>query len=327
MSKGIREKFNVVDLSNRFDELVKFRVPTGIIAIDRVIGGGIPSGKLTEIAGGYSAGKTRLVCHILNQALKMGGVVMLIDLERALDKGLAKLTNLDINNERFVYPELDETIDIKQIFDLLDDFIIFGREEYPDAPLVCAIDSIAAMPSTEDLEKPIGEYTGALRRAKLIGDGMRKYIPKVYKSNVCWLCVNQVRDRIDVMFGEKTQTPGGKAVKFYASLRIKVDLVGSIKDEKTKEKIATKVRLVNIKSKVGVPFGLVNFKMPVDKPIDEYAGLLDYLVRHGEVKQAGAWYNFPGEKKKFMTKDFVEHYLHRLSKQMLKDGITDSKKK
>lgn len=310
MSENIRKKLGVIDLEKKFQNMVKYRVPTGIIAIDRIIQGGVPSGKLTEISGGFSAGKSRLLLHILVNVLKMSGLAMLVDKEHALEKGLADVTGLDYKHENFLYPKVEKMRTVEQIFDLLEKFIKLGREECPDKLMAFAIDSVAAMPTEEDIDGKIGVPTSGARRAKIIGDGIRKYISMIHESNICFICVNQLRDKIGVMYGEKDDTPGGRAIEFHASLRLRLDKIKALKDDQTEEQIATKVRVVCKKSKIGIPFGMVKFEMPVMEPISKYAGLWDYMQRHEEVVHSGgAYYYFPkDETKKFTKEEFVELY-------------------
>lgn len=306
----LRDKLKAIDLTKKFDELAKYRIPTGIIAVNMAIGGGIPSGKLTEISGGWSAGKSRLALHIAVETLKLGGIVCYADLERALDEGLAKLVKLDLSNPDFIYPDPNDIVTIQNVFDLLSGFIKLGREKYSDKPLLFVVDSIAAMPTEEDLEKGLDVNTAAARRAKQINQGLRKHMGEVYSSDVSFLCINQVRDRFDVLWGEKEDTPGGKAIKFHASMRMKLNLVKSVKDDMTKEVTMNMVKLVNIKSKVGIPYRMVQFEMPVFEPIDKYAGLLDYLIRHGQIehKKGSKKYKFSGIEEEFEKKDFEEAY-------------------
>jgi len=311
MDKDIRKKLGAIDLSKRFKKLSKYCVSTGIIAFDRVIGGGIPSGRLTEFYGGESTAKSRLVNHILAETQKVGGVGILVDTERALDEGLIALTGVD--PEKLIYPDPEKIETIEDVFNLLDEAIKAIRPQYSDAPITFVWDSVAATPGMEDMEKEIGRNEASMRRAKIIGDGLRKFIPLVYKNQICLVFVNQIRDKINVMYGDQTDTPGGRAIKFWASLRLGMKITGKIKDETTKEQIGTKLELFVRKSKVSKPFGVVNFEMYVDEPISPYAGLLDYMKRHGEVKYLGAGkYCFVGNEKETFTKaEFSKAYEKR----------------
>ena len=161
----------------------------------------------------------------------------------------------------------------------------------------------------EDLEKEIGRNEASMRRAKVISDGLKQIMAEVYRTKTCLIFINQIRDKIGVMYGDKVDTVGGKALKFTASVRMHVHLAGKLKDETTLEQIGAKGRLVIEKCKVGKPFGMVQFDMMAEAPIDPYSGLLDYMVRHGEVEDEGrGWFKFPGDKKNFRADDFPEIY-------------------
>lgn len=297
-----------VDLSKKFAEFVKFRVSTGVIAFDRVCGGGIPAGKLTEMYGGWSSGKSRLAAHIVAETQRMGGRAVYLDTERSLDAGLVSLTGVQLD-ETLLYPDPDEDLrTIEDVFKIIREAPKILRNDNPDSILTIVWDSVAATPGMEDLEQEIGRSEASMRRAKVISDGLKQVMSNIHKDRICLVFINQVRDKIGVMYGEKIDTVGGKALKFSASLRIHMELSGKLKDEKTEEMIGNKGRLVVDKNKVGRPFGMVNFEMFADKPIDKYTGLLDYMARHGEVEQTSGWYKFPGQTKKFRADDFPEQY-------------------
>jgi len=313
MVKEIKKILQGIDLTERFSTLVKYRIPTGIIAIDTVTHG-IPSGKITEIYGGWSAGKTRLILHIIVQTLKLGGYAVLVDNERALEAGLCDLVGLDVAHSKFIYvnPDIIETVE--DVFEFIENTIDVVREKDSDGFLSIFWDSLAATPTEEEMTKKFGEDTNiaAARRAKLIGQGIRRLSSKMFKTHSCLVIVNQIRDRFDVQFGDKTSTPGGKAVKFHSSLRIKLQLIKRISDKKTREQIGNEVKLVVEKSRIGFPFGVVNFEMLVAEPINKYAGLLDYMIRHGEIihpeKSKKYWFKGESEEKSFEKKDFIKEY-------------------
>jgi len=321
----IREKLGTIDLSGHFDRLIKFRVPTGILAFDRVIGGGIPAGKLTEIYGDFSSGKSRIACHILAETQKLDGIAVLIDTERALDRGLVDLTGLDLEN--LLYPNPDEQLNsLEDVFRIIETAVLTIRDEYPDKLLTIVWDSVAATPGIEDLEKEIGRNEASMRRAKVISDGLKKVMNVVHKHKICLVFINQIRDRIGIMFGENITTVGGRALKFSASLRIHCKIIGKIRDdEKTKEVIGMRGQFLVGKSRVSKPFQLVNFEMFVDRPIDRFSGLLDYMVRHGEMEGNKGWYNFPGEEKKFRASEFAGFYEERMRNEQ--DGPSEKSDK
>jgi recombination protein RecA len=147
-----------------------------------------------------------------------------------------------------------------------------------------------------------------MQRAKIISDGLKQIMPLVHSHKICLVFINQIRDRIGVMYGEKIDTVGGMSIKFQSSLRLHCRLVGKIKGDKSGEMIGNKGRLVVGKSKVCKPFRLVNFDMLVDKPIDEFSGLLDYYVRHGQIESNRGWYNLPDDDNKWRESDFPKIY-------------------
>ena len=295
-----------IDLTNQFKSFAQFRVPFDLYAFDRATNGGLPAGKLSEIYGDYDTGKTRLALHVIANTLKLGGKAVLIDIERSLDKGLADLCELDVAHKNFFYPNPNLISSIEDVFTVLDLSIKELRENNPDGLLTFVWDSVAMTPGVADLEREIGANNmAAAQRAKVIGDELKKLMIEVYRHKICLLFINQIRDKVGVMFGEKTQTVGGKAIKFAAALRMHVKAVGKLKDTKLEETIGYKGRMIVDKCKVGIPFHKVEFEMFVDKPIDPYSGLFDYMRRHSEIESSGAWYNFVGDKKKWHGDDFV----------------------
>lgn len=318
--KMIRRKLHAIDLSKQFAKLVRYRIPTGIIAIDKIINGGVPSGKITELYGGWSAGKSRLLLHIIVQTLKLGGWAVLIDEERALESGLCDLVGLDVNHPKFICVDPDKIETVEEVFTFISQTIDIIRAEDKDGFLLIGWDSLASTPAKDDLNESedIGDKVNiaGARRAKLVGRGIRKLSSKLYKTDSCLVIINQLIDRFDVMFGDKTTTPGGKAVKFHASLRMKLTLIKKMRDRKTEEQIGNSVKLVIEKSRIGIPFGMIKFEMLVKEPISEYAGLLDYMIRHGEVIQQGKnIYSFAGSTVEWTGATFPEHYEKKFGKK------------
>jgi recombination protein RecA len=289
------------------EEAVGYRVSTGNIAMDMVTGGGIPARRLTEIFGDFSSGKSRIACHILAETQKAGGIAVLIDVERSLDTGLATLTGLDMST--LIYPDPNKKLkSIEDVFTVMMDAVGGIRAYAPDALLTIVWDSVAATPGLEDLENELGMNTAAMRRAKVISDGLKKLMSEVYRHNIVLVFINQLRDKMNVMYGEKSTTVGGRALKFTSSVRIHCTVTHKLKNKKTDEVNGFEGMFVVEKCKVGPPFGKVNFIMPVDEPIDKYSGLLDYFVRHSIVHKEGAEYNFADSKRVFLEKDFPATY-------------------
>lgn len=308
--KEIRQKMKAIDLSAEFKESVKYKISTGIVALDIVTNGGIPSGRLTEFFGGESTSKSRLCAHIIAGIQKAGGIAVLNDVEKALDQGLVDLTGVD--TDKLIYPNPGENTTVEDIFDSLENTIKVIRPEYPDKPIGFFWDSVAATPSRKELVEEIGKPEASMLRAKLIGSGLRKYLPDIYRNHIILIFVNQIQDKINVLFGDRETTPGGRQIKFLASLRLGMKIVGSIKDDQTKEQIGTYIQMLVKKSKIGPPFGIVNFEMPAFSPIDKHAGLLDYMVRHEEIihpaKSRKYWFVGESEEQAFEAKNFSKAY-------------------
>jgi len=310
MKDELKKEMDAIDLTERFKKLVKFRVSTGIVAFDIVTNGGIPSGRLTEFFGGESTAKSRLVAHIIAEFQKIGGIAVLNDTEKALDQGLVDLTGVDL--ETIVYPDPEKITSVEDIYKSLEKTIKVIKPKYPKKPILFVWDSVAATPGFEDLVKEIGRPEASMRRAKLIGDGLKKYLSDIYKNQITLIFVNQIQDKMNVLFGDRTTTPGGRQIKFLASLRLGMSIIGGIKDSQSGEQIATKIRLLVKKSKVGPPFGIVNFEVPAFDPIDRYAGLLDYMLRHEEIihpaKSRKYWFADESEEQAFEKGEFSEVY-------------------
>jgi len=306
IDKEAKKKLNLIDLGARLNDLVKFRVPTGFIVLDTITGGGFPAGRLVEVLGDFSSGKSRLAYHIMAMTQKLGGTAMLLDEERALDEGLVDLTGVDILT--LVYPDPNEVDTVEKVFETIENGIEIFRVDNPDGLLTIVWDSVAATPGIEDLENELGAPMGAARRAKVISDGLKKIMKIVYAEKICLIFINQIREKLNVLYGDKIDSIGGKAIKYAASLRLHCHLAGKIKNEQTAELDGYKGRVVVEKSRVCRPFGVWNFEMLTDRPIDKYAGLLDYYVRHEIVEKTGGWYSFNNTSLKFHEDDFPKIY-------------------
>lgn len=306
----IKNELGAIDLTEYFKQNISYRISFGNVAFDRATGGGVPCSKLTEIYGDFSSGKTRVACHLLAETQKAGGKGVLLDTERALEPGLVALTGLDLSTEKIIYPDPAKKLDsIEDVFKMIGNSIKLLREENPNGLLTIVWDSVATAPGLEDLENEIGNNMAAARRAKLISDGLKKIMKDVYKHKIALVFINQIREKIGVLYGEKVDTIGGKALKFQASLRIHLKIAGKLKDEKTEEIAGYKGRFIVEKSRVCEPFHRVEFEMYKNKSIDKYDGLLDYMVRHSELNHLGAgWYQFAGQEDKFRKDDFEKKY-------------------
>ena len=306
---ALRKKMSAIDVTERFKKLIRFRVSTGIIALDIVTGGGIPSGRLTEFFGGESSSKTRLIAHIIAECQKLGGMAILNDVEKALDQGLVDLTGVDLGN--MMYPDPEKIITVEDVFKSLEHTIDHVRPAFKDKPVVFIWDSVAATPTKDDLDekKEVDRPVGPMHRAKLIGGNLNKYMPGVYKNQITLIFINQIIDKMNVMFGDTKTTPGGRKIKFLASLRLGMQNIKKVKDKDTQEQIAAVVQMKVVKSKVCPPFGIVKFEVPAFEPISKYAGLFDYMKRHGEIIKVGqSSYQFIGEEAKWMERNFETAY-------------------
>jgi len=305
----LRKKMSSIDVTERFKKLIKFRVSTGIIALDIVTGGGMPSGRLIEFFGGESSSKSRLIAHIIAETQKLGGMAVLNDVEKALDQGLVDLTGVDLDN--MMYPDPEKIITVEDVFNSLEYTIKYVRPAFKDKPVVFIWDSVAATPTKDDCDedKEVDRPIGPMHRAKLIGGNLNKYMPEVYKNQITLIFINQIIDKMNVMFGDATTTPGGKKIKFLASLRLGMQNLNKIKDKDTQEQVATIVQMKVVKSKVCPPFGIVKFEVPAFEPISRYAGLYDYMKRHGEILKVGQkTYQFIGDGEEWEKKDFEKAY-------------------
>lgn len=304
--KVARKKLGGIDLTKKFKEYTKAKVSTGVKAFDIVTNGGIPCGKLTEISGGPSSWKSLIVMMILAETQKMGGLAIYADVERSLEQGLAELT--DVNVSDLIYLNPDQIVSVEDVFKALEKAMNIAKET---SQLVTFVwDSVAATPGKEDLEKDIGRNEASMRRAKLIGDALKKFIPQVYQTNVGLVFVNQLRDRIGVMYGDQQDTPGGHAIKFWSSLRLSLRFAGKIKDKNSGEQVGGKGVLTVKKTKVGVPFGEVHFETFVSEPLNYYTGLMDYYQRHGIITKGSknTTYQFKDMKDEFEKIDFISAY-------------------
>jgi len=301
------KSFKTIDLSQQSEDMIKFRVPTGLKALDLITGGGFPGGRLSEIYGPWASGKTRIAMHAVAQTIKLGGFAIISDNERSLSKGLLDLTGVDSSG--LIYADPTEITCIEDVFNVMIMGIEELRAEKSDGLFTFVWDSVATTPSREEFKSgDISMNTNAMRRAKIISDGLKKIMPVVHENNVCLIFINQIRDRMNVQYGEKVDTVGGKSIKFQASLRLNCKIIGQIKDEKTRELTGYKGQVKVEKSKVCKPFGIMNFEMSAEEPIHEYAGLLEYYVRHSVVEHTGSgWYKF-ADTPKFRKQDFPEWY-------------------
>lgn len=254
-------------------------IPTGALSLDYALGiGGIPRGRVTEVYGPESSGKTTLCLHVIAEAQKGGGLAAFIDAEHALDVNYAKRLGVDTANLLISQPDYGE-----QALEITDTLV---RSNALD---VIVIDSVAALVPRSEIEGEMGDATMAVQ-ARLMSQALRKLTAAISKSKTSVIFVNQLRSKIGVMFGNPETTTGGNALKFYASLRIDIRRIAAIKDGDQVIGNRTKVKIV--KSKVAPPFKQVEFDILYNEGISKSGDLIDLGVNEGIIKKSGAWFTY-----------------------------------
>ena len=258
-------------------------ISTGSLGIDIALGiGGMPKGRIIEIYGPESSGKTTLALSVIAQAQKKGGTCAFIDAEHALDPGYAKKIGVDIENLLISQPDAGE-----QALEIADTLVRSGAID------VLVVDSVAALVPKAELEGEMGDSHMGLQ-ARLMSQALRKLTSTVSRSNTLIIFINQIRMKIGVMFGNPETTTGGNALKFYASVRIDIRRVGSIKD--IDDVIGSQTRVKIVKNKVAPPFKVVDFDIMYGEGISKTGELIDLGIKAGLVEKAGAWFSYKGEK-------------------------------
>jgi recombination protein RecA len=254
-------------------------ISTGSISLDWALGvGGVPRGRIIEIYGPESSGKTTLCLHIIAEAQKTGGLAAFIDAEHALDVGYAKRLGVDTQNLLISQPDYGE-----QALDIVDTLI---RSNALD---VIVIDSVAALVPRAEIEGEMGDAHMAVQ-ARLMSQALRKLTGAISRSKTCVIFTNQLRSKIGVMFGNPETTTGGNALKFYASVRLDIRRIAALKEGTDVVGNRTKVKVV--KSKVAPPFKEVEFDIMYNEGISKIGDILDLAVNHGIVKKSGAWLTY-----------------------------------
>ena len=258
-------------------------ISTGSLGLDMALGiGGLPRGRIVEIYGPESSGKTTLALSVIAQAQKKGGTCAFIDAEHALDPSYAKKIGVDLENLLISQPDAGE-----QALEIADTLVRSGAID------VLVVDSVAALVPKAELEGEMGDSHMGLQ-ARLMSQALRKLTSTIARSNTLVIFINQIRMKIGVMFGNPETTTGGNALKFYASVRIDIRSIGKIKDKE--DIIGSQTRVKIVKNKVAPPFKVVDFDIMYGEGISKTGELIDLGVKANVIEKSGAWFAYNGEK-------------------------------
>jgi recombination protein RecA len=293
-------------------------IPTGSISLDIALGvGGIPRGRVTEIFGPESSGKTTICQHIVAEAQKLGGIAAFIDMEHALDPGYAELCGVDVDNLLISQPDMGE-----QALEITETLVRSGAVE------VVVVDSVAALVPRSELEGEMGQATMGVQ-ARLMSQAMRKLSGAIKQTNTAVIFTNQLRQKIGVMFGNPETTTGGQALKFYSSVRMDVRRIQSIKSGS--DLIGSRTRVRVVKNKVAPPFRTAEFDIMYNEGISKEGDLLDLAVDYQIIDKRGSFYSF-GEIRLGQGRENSKEYLRQtpelaalvenaIREQVIQEGI------